>query len=96
MKTPSGPPRPCEERNQKKRAAKEAKAAKKVARAAKAKGRLTMADLFLGWRPISGAEPELHGDATPPDAPLPDSCMASPPEEDTGQLTAPSREPRGA
>ncbi|CAK9020082.1 unnamed protein product [Durusdinium trenchii] len=60
-----------QERNQKKRAAKEAKAAKKAARAAK---------------PAKGVEPELTGEATPPDAPLPDSCMATPPEEEPDDL----------
>lgn len=30
---------------------------------------------------LPGVEPELTGEATPPDAPLPDSCMATPPEE---------------
>ena len=33
-------------------------------------------------RLVGTEQAELPGDATPPDAPLPESCMASPPEEE--------------
>lgn len=61
-----------QDRNLKKRAAKEAKAAKKA----------------QASRPKPGTEQaELPpGDATPPDVPLPESCMASPPEEEPDDL----------
>ncbi|CAE7856661.1 Reticulocyte-binding protein 2-like a [Symbiodinium microadriaticum] len=58
-----------QERIQKKRAVKEAKAAKKAARAAAAKSAAAAGSSILNL-----------GDATPPDATLPDAAMASPPD----------------